>query len=145
MEVNFKLRPLYSRGKSHRCPLDKRLGGPQSRSGRCGEETNLLSLAGIEARPSSPWLYRLRNVAKSLPLHPDADFNSVRESGSSVAAAAAHALHLQEVCNTVRGCDLILWLKLNVSRSETVEELFWITLITANKQIIIDNSFILTS
>jgi hypothetical protein len=26
------------RGKSYRYPLDRRLGGPQSRSGRCGEE-----------------------------------------------------------------------------------------------------------
>jgi hypothetical protein len=31
--------PLY--------PLDMRLGGPQSRSGRCGEEKDL-SLSGIE-------------------------------------------------------------------------------------------------
>jgi hypothetical protein len=36
--VNFMPRPLYPRGKSHRYPLDRRLGGPQSRSGRRGEE-----------------------------------------------------------------------------------------------------------
>jgi hypothetical protein len=35
------------------------LGGPQSRSGRCGVKKNLLSLSGIEPRPSSPSLYRL--------------------------------------------------------------------------------------
>jgi hypothetical protein len=36
--VRFTRRPLYSRGRSLRYPLDRRLGGPQSRSGRCGEE-----------------------------------------------------------------------------------------------------------
>jgi hypothetical protein len=35
---------LY-RGKSPRYPLDRRLGGPQSRYGRCGENKNL-ALAG---------------------------------------------------------------------------------------------------
>jgi hypothetical protein len=33
--------------------LDKRLGGPHSRSGRCGEDINL-PLPGIEPGPSSP-------------------------------------------------------------------------------------------
>jgi hypothetical protein len=32
--VSFRPRQLYSRGKSRRCPLDRKLGGPQSRSGR---------------------------------------------------------------------------------------------------------------
>jgi hypothetical protein len=32
--------PLYPQGKSLWFPLDRRLGGPQSRSGRCGEEKN---------------------------------------------------------------------------------------------------------
>jgi hypothetical protein len=36
--VNFTPRPLYPRGKSPRYPLDRRLGGPQSRSGRFGEQ-----------------------------------------------------------------------------------------------------------
>jgi hypothetical protein len=30
------------------CPLDKRLGGPQHRSRRCGEEKKYFSLPGIE-------------------------------------------------------------------------------------------------
>jgi hypothetical protein len=38
--VSYTPRPLYPRGKSPRHPLDRRLGGPQSRSGRCGEERN---------------------------------------------------------------------------------------------------------
>jgi hypothetical protein len=35
-------------------PFDRRLDGLQSRSGRCEEEKNLVSLPGIELRPSSP-------------------------------------------------------------------------------------------
>jgi hypothetical protein len=37
--VSFTPRPLYPRGKSPRYPLDRRLGGPQGRSGRCGENS----------------------------------------------------------------------------------------------------------
>jgi hypothetical protein len=38
--VNFTPLPLYPRGKSPRYPLDRRLGGPQSQSGRLGEENS---------------------------------------------------------------------------------------------------------
>jgi hypothetical protein len=56
--VSFTLLPLYPRGKSPRHPLDRRLGGRQSRCGCCGEEKNL-ALPGIEPGPSSQSLYRL--------------------------------------------------------------------------------------
>jgi hypothetical protein len=36
--VSFTLRPPYPQGKSSSYPLDRRLGGPQSLSGRGGEE-----------------------------------------------------------------------------------------------------------
>jgi hypothetical protein len=36
----FHAPAALSRGKSPRYPLDRRLGGPQSRSGRGGEEEN---------------------------------------------------------------------------------------------------------
>jgi hypothetical protein len=39
-------------GKELPVPLDMRMGGPQSWSRRYGEEKNLLSLPGIEPRPS---------------------------------------------------------------------------------------------
>jgi hypothetical protein len=39
--VSFLLRQLYSRGKNLWCPLYKRLGGPHSQSGCCGEEIYL--------------------------------------------------------------------------------------------------------
>jgi hypothetical protein len=39
-------RPLYPRGKSPQYPLDRRLGGPQSRSERRGEE-KILDPTGV--------------------------------------------------------------------------------------------------
>jgi hypothetical protein len=57
--VSFKLRPLYSRGNHTWYPLIRRLGGPQSRSGRCGEEKNFVPAENrTPARSES--LYRLR-------------------------------------------------------------------------------------
>jgi hypothetical protein len=49
--VSFTPQPLYTRGKSSRYPLDRRLGGPQSQSGRGGEEKNFQSSPGIETQP----------------------------------------------------------------------------------------------
>jgi hypothetical protein len=46
--VSFTLRPLYPQGKRPSYPLDRRLGGPQSRSGRGGEEKNSQPPPGIE-------------------------------------------------------------------------------------------------
>jgi hypothetical protein len=51
--VSFIPLPLYRRGMSPRYPLDRRLGGPQSQSGRYGKEKNPLLLPGIEPRSSS--------------------------------------------------------------------------------------------
>jgi hypothetical protein len=39
---------IYTRRKSPQYPSDRRLGGSQSRSGRCGAEITFLSLSGIE-------------------------------------------------------------------------------------------------
>jgi hypothetical protein len=46
--VSFTIRLLYPQGKSPWYPLDRRLGGPQSRSGHSGEEKNSQSLSGLE-------------------------------------------------------------------------------------------------
>jgi hypothetical protein len=48
--VSFTPLPLNPRGKGSRYPLDRRPARPQSRSGHCGEEKNLLSLPGIVPR-----------------------------------------------------------------------------------------------
>jgi hypothetical protein len=62
--VSFTPQPLYPQGKIPCYPLDRRLGGLQSRSGRGGEEKNFQPPPGIEPlnsdRPArSPPLYRL--------------------------------------------------------------------------------------
>jgi hypothetical protein len=46
--VSFTPRPLYLQGKSPWYPLDRKLGGPQSRSGGGGEEKNSQLLLGLE-------------------------------------------------------------------------------------------------
>jgi hypothetical protein len=50
--VSFTPLLLYPRGKSLRYPLDRRLGGPQSRSGRHGE---VIILASNGTRTPTPW------------------------------------------------------------------------------------------
>jgi hypothetical protein len=58
--VSFTLQTLYPRGNSPRYPLDRRMGGHQSRSGSCGKKETL-ALPGNEPPPSSvaQSLYRL--------------------------------------------------------------------------------------
>jgi hypothetical protein len=46
--VSFTPRPLYLQGKRPWYPSDRRLGGPQSRSGRGDEEKNSQPLSGVE-------------------------------------------------------------------------------------------------
>jgi hypothetical protein len=48
MAVSFTPRPLYPQRKSPQHPLDRRLGGPQSRSGLGGKEKNSQPLSGLE-------------------------------------------------------------------------------------------------
>jgi hypothetical protein len=59
--VGFTNRPLYFRGNSPRYPLDRRLGGPQHRSKRHGEE-NILDSTGT--RTPTPRLSSFRVKAK---------------------------------------------------------------------------------
>jgi hypothetical protein len=51
--VSFTPRLLYHRAKRPHYPLDRRLGGPQSQSGRHGEEIDFLLLPAIEPLPFS--------------------------------------------------------------------------------------------
>jgi hypothetical protein len=64
--VSFTPRPHYPRGKSLRYPLDRRLGGGGSRSGRCGLD-KILPLLGNEARPCDPSLYRRSYPGSPIP------------------------------------------------------------------------------
>jgi hypothetical protein len=54
--------PLYPQGKSPRYPLDRRLGGPQSRSGCGGEEKNSQNLLGLKTPIIQPELSQFHHV-----------------------------------------------------------------------------------
>jgi hypothetical protein len=56
--VSFTPRPLYLQRKSPWYPLERRLGGPQSRSGRGGEEKNSQPLPGFEPPIIQPVVQR---------------------------------------------------------------------------------------
>jgi hypothetical protein len=66
--VSFTPQLLYPRGKSPQYPLDKRLGGPQSRSRFCRMEKIFFPLLGIEpSRPArSQSLYQLSYLGSLL-------------------------------------------------------------------------------
>jgi hypothetical protein len=58
--ASFTLQPLYSRGKSPHYPMDMKLGGSQSRSGRYGREKPCYRRESNPGRPARNLsLYRL--------------------------------------------------------------------------------------
>jgi hypothetical protein len=59
--VNFTLRSLWPQ-----YALDRRLGGPQSWSGRCGAEKSLLPLPEVELLPSNPQLIAIQTELSRL-------------------------------------------------------------------------------
>jgi hypothetical protein len=69
MEVSgsFTPRPLYLKGESPRYQLYRMLGGLQSRSGCYRVEKNILSLPGIEPRPSSSLPVAIPTEVSRLP------------------------------------------------------------------------------
>jgi hypothetical protein len=62
--VSFTSRPLYPR-----YPSDRRMGGPQSRSGRDGEETKTGACTCRESNPCHPVHRLLTTLTKQLRLH----------------------------------------------------------------------------
>jgi hypothetical protein len=74
--VSFTPRPLYPQGKSPLYPLDRRLGGPQSRSGRGGEEKNSQHIPGLEPPIIQPVAQRYTTELSRLPKLNIAPFNS---------------------------------------------------------------------
>jgi hypothetical protein len=69
--LNFTPQPFYPQGKSPWYPLDRRLAGPQRRSGRGGEEKNVQPLLGLEppiiqpvAQRCTTELFRLLHIQK---------------------------------------------------------------------------------
>jgi hypothetical protein len=83
--VSFTPRPLYRRGKGPRYPLDRRLGGPQSRLD-APEKRKFLTLPGLELRPlgrpaRSHSLYRLSYPGSGPTI---TDFKNTVQTGTSV-------------------------------------------------------------
>jgi hypothetical protein len=73
--------------KSPRYPFHGRLGGPQSRSGRCEVEKNLLPLPGIELR----LLDRpARNSSISRLSYPGSEISSREINASQICATVLH-------------------------------------------------------
>jgi hypothetical protein len=66
--VSFTPRPIYSRGKSPRYPVDRRLGGPQSRSGRHGEVKILDTTGDSNSDPSVVQPVASRYTDYSIPI-----------------------------------------------------------------------------
>jgi hypothetical protein len=64
--VSFTITQLYSHWKETRYPLDRRLGGPQRKSGRCGAGRNLLPVPGIEFWPSITQKHRVIKIQNTL-------------------------------------------------------------------------------
>jgi hypothetical protein len=73
--VSFTPRQLYPQGKNPWYPLDRRLGGPQSRSGRGGEEKNSKPLPGLETPIIQPVAQRYTTELFQLPYTSNDKFN----------------------------------------------------------------------
>jgi hypothetical protein len=69
MEVSGQLHAsaALSQGKSPWYPLDRRLGGPQSRSGSHGEEQDSKSLVGLEPQNIQPVTQNYTNKLNRIP------------------------------------------------------------------------------
>jgi hypothetical protein len=65
--ANFTFRPFYHRGNSPRYPLARSLYGPQSRSGRCGDEEKMYAPGGNEPRLLKRPVRSLVNMTLSYP------------------------------------------------------------------------------
>jgi hypothetical protein len=78
--VSFTPRPLYPRGKRPRYPFDRTLGGPQSRSGRRGEEKILGPYLGSNSDPSAIQSVASRYTDCAIPAPLSAHRNSTRQN-----------------------------------------------------------------
>jgi hypothetical protein len=75
--VSFTHRPLCLQVKSPRYPLDRKLGGPQSRSGRCGDEKNSQPMPRLEPPIIQPVAERYMTELSRLPCHTSNKLNKV--------------------------------------------------------------------
>jgi hypothetical protein len=120
--VSFTPRPLYPQGKSPSYPLDRRLGGPQGRSGRGGEEKNSQPPPGIEPQNPdhpirSPMLYRLSYHCSLSLIKLDEKCNS----DSLYSTAGRHVVTNTFSISKKTAAVYILLLKFRVTWSSCIE------------------------
>jgi hypothetical protein len=80
--VSFTPLPLYPRGNSLRYPLYRRVGGPKSRTGRYGEETNILPPLGIQPTETYRGLFNTQSTQAINEIYLDGTFYIVSISGN---------------------------------------------------------------
>jgi hypothetical protein len=73
--VAFTARPLYPREKSPLDPLDRRLGGPQSRSGRLAENSWPYRDSNFDTSVVQPVASRYTDYANPAPKFPSNPIN----------------------------------------------------------------------
>jgi hypothetical protein len=98
--VSFTPRPLYPKRKSPWYPLDRRLSGPQSRSGHGGEEENSKPLSGLEPQIIQP-VAQCCTTELSGSLVPCYGFQI------SFCMFLPYPYHF-EICNNSSRCDLMV-------------------------------------
>jgi hypothetical protein len=67
--VSFTTQPFYTPEKSRLYPSDRRLGGPQNRSGRGGKEKNSQTLSGLRLPNIQPVVQRYTDWAVPVSSH----------------------------------------------------------------------------
>jgi hypothetical protein len=92
--VSFTPRPLYPQGKSPWYPLDRRMGGPQSRSGCNGEEKNFQPLPGLEPPIIEPVVQRWTTEFSRLLISQNQSYfpTDGRSVGRSVSQSVSHSV-----------------------------------------------------
>jgi hypothetical protein len=109
--ASFTPQPLYSRGKSPRYPLDRRLGGPQSRSGRLGEEKFLDPTGTRTPIPQSSSQYPVHiptTLSRILnKIRGKLDIFDLQKSGDGrkpIARKVRHSFLFEGLCEKIHVC-----------------------------------------
>jgi hypothetical protein len=106
--ASFTPLPIYTRGKSPQYPFDRRLGGPQSRSGQYGENRT----QAVQPVARSPKLYRL-----SYPDSPKSPTLVILNQMNPCLIWGSFSGDHEEYC--LQGCDAV--------KSGRIDRRFWRT------------------
>jgi hypothetical protein len=131
--VSFTPRQLYPRGKSAQYPVDRRLSGSQSWSGRCGEDKNSCPSSQLVAIPTELSRLLRDSYLQEINIKPNEGcsvnktvfINSVSPfffACSSQAAAWSHAIATLQ-CQILFHVSLLLYTTLGNPQSTTIVHL----------------------